>query len=91
MKKSLLVLLMCLIAIAFINTKDVSATKSKFIIEDEYSDKVLVKYKGNKSVVRVPTGVTRIEGGAFKRIHNTERDTERREKQNICRENRGSF
>lgn len=32
-----------------------------------------------------------IEGGAFKRIHNIERDTERREKQNICRENRGSF
>lgn len=29
--------------------------------------------------------------GAFKRIYNTERDTERREKQKICRENRGSF
>ena len=49
-------------AVTCINSKEVSAAKEKFIIED---GKVLTKYTGRKKVVKVPYGVTEIEE-AFK-------------------------
>lgn len=65
MKKIVVLVQLCLLFFVIFGTKQIYAAKSDFVIEEESGDKILTKYKGNNKNVRVPEGVTRLEGYVF--------------------------